>query len=232
MSAQKTFCVTVRPKLGICDKRVKMYHDWAMKQDGCYGVLEGEGIERHLHLQLFFKEPRTKGDVNKAIQRIYERLDVEPNEIRVLRQGTKFAYDMNFIETYLQKDDDSVVVCDKIPDDTRSYFPTEEQQARIRSASSATDKYYYDLSVKCSDFIKDKYVCGLQDICQVQHYFGWAMYKERNMRVISDPRILGRTIRSLYRYMRRGEFALWDDAERKIVYEYYERLLTEPLSLD
>ena len=115
MSHSRSFCITIRPKAGICDERIQQYVKWASKQDGAYGVVEGTGVERHLHLQLFFRNPRTKGDVNIRVVEIFNRLGAEANEVKVLRSGTRFAYNMDWIETYLQKTTDPCVAIDMIP---------------------------------------------------------------------------------------------------------------------
>lgn len=220
MSHSRSFCITIRPRAGICDERIQQYVKWASKQDGAYGALEGDGTERHLHMQLFFRKPRTKGDVNIRVVEIFNRLPVEDGEVRVLRSGTRFAYNMDWIEGYLQKGDRTVVI-DNVPDDVLAYFPTEEEQERIKDQKKAVDDYFHEHSVKCRDFVKLTYECPNDYISkeQVQHYYGWAMYKAKVMKCITDPRILARYVTTLYRYLCDDEFALWDDKDKKIVYD-------------
>lgn len=216
----KSWCVTIRPVAGICDARIALYKKWALRQAGAYGVLEGLGETRHLHLQLFFEEPRSKGDVNKAIQRIFERLETQPNEIRVLRRGTRIAYNLDFIETYLQKEEGREVVVDNVPEKPDDYFPTDEEQERVKRVSTAVDAYMAGLNEKLLVFLQDKYHTDMVFEAGVRHFLGDAMYCSRTMRVIRDPRILQSTVTALTRYGSKDEYALCDDKQ----WEYLELL--------
>jgi hypothetical protein len=172
------------------------------------------------------------GDVNIRVVEIFNRLGAEDGEIKVLRSGTRFAYNMDWIETYLQKTDEPCVAIDNVPDDVVPYFPTEEEQAAIKDAASAVDDYFHKLMVQCKLFVSRRYKAITHTYVskeKIQHFFGWAMYKDKNMKCITDPRILSRCVTTLYRYMNDDEYALWDDKDKKIV---YDSLIEEQVSDD
>lgn len=195
----RSFCITVRPTDGLCKKREEMFIKWASLQTGAYGVIEKEGAERHLHLQLFFQEGREKGDVNKQITRIFERMPVGPNEIRVLRKGTRIAYNMDWCDQYLQKQEGSEVVIDNVPPDTALFFPSREEQERVKASSQAIDQQFHDLSVKYQDWMTDNgsYLCEVG--CKI--FLNDMMFIRKKMKVVKDPKIFNQTARALYHYV-------------------------------
>ena len=130
------FAFTVRPRNGISEDRIIAYNEYCDKQAGSYTCTEKLGAERHLHGQVFFAQAVTRGYFVKALVRIFERTgEFDQRECSVLRAGVRIAYDNNFIETYLQKDDDNTVVYNtNVPKETEGYYPTKEEQEAVMSA--------------------------------------------------------------------------------------------------
>lgn len=210
MSVYKAWAITVRPRNGISDERVSDYKDWIEKSpkiDGAYGVLEKLAEERHLHLAVFFSEGRRKGDVNKQIERIFLKRPVEDGELKVLRSGTKIMYSDDFIKNYLDKNDETQVVINVVPQDTLAYYPTPEEQEAVKSQSRAVDQYFHSINEKYTSWLGDR----MNDIQMVKWWMGIAMYEDKTIRVITDPRKLGQIIESLYRYSSSNGLCLVDE---------------------
>ena len=210
MSVYRAWAITIRPRNGISDERVSDYIDWIEKSPkvaGSYGVCEKLAEERHLHLAVFFTEGRRKGDVNKQIERIFQRRVVEDGELKVLRSGTRIMYNDDFMKKYLDKNDDTEVVVNNVPPDTQEYYPTDEEQEAVKSQKNAVDQFFHSLNVKFSSWRGDR--CN--DIQMVRWWFGFAMYDEKSIRVITDTRKLNQIIDCLYKYSTSNEYCLVDE---------------------
>lgn len=199
MNVYRAWAITIRPRNGICDERVSDYIDWIEKSPkiaGAYGVCEKLAEERHLHLAVFFSEGRRKGDVNKQVERIFQRRSVEDGEIKVLRSGTRIMYNDDFVKKYLDKNDDTQVVINAVPSDTIEYYPTAEEQEEVRSQKNAVDQYFHSLCCKYTEWRGER----MNDIQVCRWWFGVAMYEDKTIRVITDTRKLNQIIEALYRY--------------------------------
>lgn len=184
-SAYRSYCCTVRPRNGICDDRLKLYKIWAEKQLGCYGVIEGQDETRHLHMQVWLENPRERGDVNTALVRIFKRLDYEDNELKVLRRGTRIAYNDGFVDSYLDKG--GTVVFDNKPENTSEFYPTIEEQERVQNRSHAVDPYFHDLD---EEYIKWGQEEEISDFLWYEdfaiQFLAYKMFEARTMKVVRD----------------------------------------------
>ena len=102
----KSWTFTIRPRDGFPKTLDHKVVDWAKKQDGAFLTYEKADVERHIHGQIWC-EPRDKGTVNKSLERICVNNIPEWDTAQniVLRRGTKIAYNNDFVENYLAKED-------------------------------------------------------------------------------------------------------------------------------
>ena len=208
----RAWAITIRPRNGICDDRVSDYIDWIEKSQkivGAYGVLEKCAEERHLHLALFFEEARRKGDVNKQIERIFSRRVVEVGELKVLRLGTRILYSDDFIQKYLDKDDDTQVVINCVPPNTAEYYPSQEEQDAVQLRSNAVDQYYHSLASKFNEW-KARVGVTERDVQVCRWWMGVAMFGEKTIRVIADERKFNQIVNCLYRYTTENQMCYVD----------------------
>lgn len=209
MSVYRAWAITIRPRNGISDERVSDYINWIEKSPkivGAYGVLEKLAEERHLHLAVFFDEGRRKGDVNKQAERIFQKRSVEDGELKVLRSGTRIIYSDDFVKNYLDKNDDTEVVINNVPCDAVDYYPSADEQAGAKAQKNACDQYFHSLSVKFDAWLGER--CN--DEQMVRWWFGFAMFEEKSIRVITDTKKLNQIISALYKYTTSNGLCLID----------------------
>lgn len=146
--AYKAFAFTIRPLNGVKPdneietkliKYIKKYHGFI--------VAEKEGICRHLHGVIYYDKPKRKYDlalVLKSFQEAEQGTELSYQEERVLKGGLKIAYNDDFFTEYTNKAD-STLILDNLPENTKEYYPSEEEQAKVKRSSNAVDKTYNHL---------------------------------------------------------------------------------------
>lgn len=144
----KSYAFTVRPKNGLEKDLEDRLVAWLKKQDYAFAVIEMEGEARHMHGQIFSNVPRTKSAVQLSLERIQEKLDPNwcPASKKVLRRGVKIAYSSDFIEEYLNKYN-STVIFNNPPEEESSFYPSQEEQDKVKEQSNAVDKRMHSISV-------------------------------------------------------------------------------------
>lgn len=149
MSSYRSWAFTIRPKAGV-EEDSKLETEvlkWCKKQDFHFLCAEGKDECRHLHGQIWLENPREKGQVSTALQRIYERtIEPTPAEIKVLRSGVKIAYSKNFVEEYLSKEDSWISLDPPCSSDEEKYYPSEEESLKVKASANAVDKRFHRLS--------------------------------------------------------------------------------------
>lgn len=122
--------MTVRPANGLTDEMIERAVTCFSKLDGAYAVTEKLGVERHLHAALFFAEAVRKTQVVERLKRVQG--EMTDAELRVLQSGVKIMYNGDWMEKYLTKGDDTVVVWDTKPAEVEKYFPSEDETAKMK----------------------------------------------------------------------------------------------------
>lgn len=200
------FAFTVRPNHGVNDMLESSIHKWLRNQPYYAYTIEMDDEKRHIHAIVFFNEPKRKGDLVKQLKRIQEGGD--PNwssaAARVLSQGVKIVYNDDFHTKYMIKDGD--YVDSFLPPNTAEYYPTEDEQEKVKSKANAVDKrfhrwaeafkesvHYCEDSAAEENFILSK--------LRVADWFADVMYKSKTEQVITDERLLRRNILSLCYYV-------------------------------
>ena len=152
----KSYAFTVRPKNGLSSELEDRIISWLKKQDYGFAVIEKDGEARHMHGQIFCHVPRTKSAVQLSLERIQEALDPDwcPASKKVLRRGVKIAYSSDFIEEYLNKPD-SKVIFNNPPEDEAPFYPSQEEQDKVKDQANAVDKRMHHISMLYETFSDD-----------------------------------------------------------------------------
>lgn len=188
----KSWAFTIRPRDGVeKDSPLQVaIIKWCMKQDYYFLCAEGIDEARHLHGQIWVDEPRDKGTINKSLERICEKhvTTWDTAQKKVLRGGTKIAYSSDFIETYLSKEDNWIL--NACPENEEDYYPSEEEQTKVKNAANAADKKYNRLSQKFKEANPDwmNYACAVDRRYLTAKFLSDAMFKSKTEMVIQDKR--------------------------------------------
>lgn len=190
-NAYNSYAFTVRPTNGVDKDGVlqKAVETWCKKQDYHFLCAEGADETRHLHGQIWINNPREKGQVQTALQRIYQRtIDPTPAEIKVLRAGVKIAYSADFVENYLSKEDSWI--SNDPPENEDTFYPSKEEQQKVKDSSNAVDKKFHRLSEMFKEQNPDyKEIYGdLRRKVVMSKWILNQMFKEKTIVVISQKK--------------------------------------------
>lgn len=199
----KSYCFTIRPRLGLTELTEEAIVKWLKKQPYGYATIEKQFEARHLHGQIWLDEPRMRGVVNKSLRLICEKTidDWNSAQAKVLSNGTKIAYD-DFYTSYLIDKETKIgdivnCVYDKVPDRTEEYYPTEEEQEAVKKSSNAIDKRYHKLN---EDYIKwEKYEKDWT-LMNVSLFIEDMMFRSKTIPVIQDSRVCRQVVKCLHAY--------------------------------
>lgn len=109
MDKYKAFAFTVRPGTGMPPELRQGLVRWMKLQTSAFAVAEMRGTEaEHIHGQIFCENAREIGKINVALNRICEKHIETWSQANktVLNQGTRIAYNDNFIKEYLLNNED------------------------------------------------------------------------------------------------------------------------------
>lgn len=222
MNKYRSFTFTLRPldgaKVSLDDAVVK----WLKKYKG-FLCAEKEGVERHLHGQIFYENPVSRGDLNKQLTNMCERVVENWNSQQnyVMRRGTKISYDDNFIDEYLSKEDKHLYV--DLPDNTSEYYPSKEEQAKVQAKSNAIDKRFHEWE---TDFKASQYYEMLKKMPQgaqlfVSQFLEDMMFCSRKYPVVVCPKKRKEYAKALLLYVTKCK-----DGENTMYKEDYEKTLS------
>lgn len=212
-SEYKSYAFTVRPRDGATVTHDGLLVSFLRKYcQYWYVVSEKTEEERHLHAGAFFKKAHTRCNMTIMLKRVFK--DMEDDEKRVLAKGVRIMYNMDFIEEYLNKDDDTVVISDNMAEASylEGYWPPTQEQDRAK-AQMAVDKYYAKLECLWYEHQSPGVEVRYETVCA---FLSRMMNKERLIRVIADDRKLKQTAMALSRYIRKDdryvvELAPWEN---------------------
>lgn len=151
-----SFAFTINPRNGIDEKQEKVWVKYFEKNFKFYFMCaEKEDHERHLHGQVWMTNPRSKGDFAKALKRVQEKCDPDYCSAagKVTAGGVKYAFNRDWIETYLSKEDNWILNCP--PDYEEDYYPSQEEQDKVKAKSNAVDKKFHKWKIDYLEWIKD-----------------------------------------------------------------------------
>ena len=214
MSKYRSYAITISPSIEVEGKIQKDLTAWINKQPYAFAVIEGgagKEQKRHLHAQVFYEEPREKGSLTKALKRIVLANDAEAKTHIAVK--VKIAYNDDFIDEYMTKDI-TELIRDEIPAEASEYYPSEEEQQKVKQRSNATDPTYHYWKELYEDYEDKKENPELADIAR---FMANMMFVEKKIKVISDKRHRVEKTKSLWMYInslsRIDEFLTKDDYE-------------------
>lgn len=197
----QSFAFTVRPLLGVPeDSALEQDFISIFRKNPGFICAEKSGPERHLHGQVFFKKGKRKYDFNRdfLIKICKKNLDNwDPQQERVLKSGTKIAYNNDFYTEYCNKSD-SVILVDNFPIDALTYYPTQEEQDKVRARANAKDAKYHHLSELWDEYASTRYFPTLQNVATFMYHI---MFISKTYNVIEDPRRRSQTTKALLEYL-------------------------------
>ena len=124
MSKISTFALTFRPRNGVSDIQILQLEQFILKRSQWWHLItEKLNDERHVHAGFVTKAPMTRSNLCQCLTQLFPELS--DDERRLLFKGVKVMYNKDFIENYLNKDDDTVVISTNLPEagSLESYFP-------------------------------------------------------------------------------------------------------------
>lgn len=197
----RSFALTVRPRDGVSDDHVTKMVKWCKRHCDYYHVVtEKTGHERHLHVGLFLKSPKTKSNIGVMMKCLYK--DLENEEKKVLLKGIAIMYNADFIENYLDKDDDTVVIESCLPEakHMEGYFPPKPKSTDTRARKCSA--YYHEL-----EHLWFEHVSPHMEINTVtaRDFLFKMMYSERCLAVIRDDKQIAQVARHLVRWLNKAE---------------------------
>lgn len=201
----KSFSFTIRPRNGFPKTLDHKVIDWAKKQDGAFLCFEKDGIERHIHGQVWH-EPREKGTINRSLERLCcNNVDEwDAAQSIVLRRGTKIAYNDDFITEYLAKEDN--VILNIPPEDTSLFYPSLDEQNKVKDQANATDPQYHKYLYDFHEYQKEKnlpeVVDNISALKQVADFLSYKIYVEKTYKVIKHKRDRNEITTNIMNYIR------------------------------
>lgn len=204
----KSFAFTIRPRDGFPKTLDHKVVDWARKQEGAFLCFEKDGIERHIHGQVFH-EPREKGTINRSLERLCANNITEWDAAQsiVLRRGTRIAYNDDFITEYLSKEDN--ILLNNPPEDTSLYYPSEQEQKEVKAKANAVDPQYHQYLVDFKKYQKEKDLpivsTRIECIKQVASFLSYKIYVEKTYRVIKHKRDRNEICQNIMNYINSKE---------------------------
>jgi len=199
----KTFALTVRPRDGISDQQVSILTAFIKKRtDHHHVVTEKLGSERHVHAALYLKTAITKSNFATLLTRLCKNtLDFDETELSVVRKGIKILYNNDFVENYLDKDDDTVVISTDLPESSHleSWYPPKPV---TKSKTQKHSAYYWEL---------EKLWYELQSptvevhTLNARHFLYRLMYSDRVIPIIRDDKQIVQTARHLVRFINKAD---------------------------
>lgn len=212
MSKYQSFAITFRPRNGVTDKHITKFMKYVRRTCTYYHVVtEKSNEERHLHAGLFLTAAKLKANVITDLKRLDPTLDDE--EKRNINRGVRIQYNLDFIQNYLDKDDDTVVIGSNLPEKGRleSYWPPMEEQ-RLAMAQKATDKYYANLEALWYQHTPPNQPVTKENCVM---FLGDMMFNERKIRVMRDDKHIKNVAVMLTRYLTKEtrltvEWAPWE----------------------
>lgn len=198
----KTFAITLRPRSGVSDDDIlKFTQYWKKKSEFYHIVTEKLGSAKHIHAALFLKKESSRSNVCQLMKQTFDHLD--ESEKSVMLKGIKVLYSNSFIDTYMDKDDDTVVVESNLPESgtLESWYPRKEEIPVKGSKNKSA--YLHEL-----ESLWYKYQPTTQEIntMEARNFLYNMMYNKREINYIKNDRDIFQMARHLVRFLRKESY--------------------------
>ena len=199
MKKYKSFAVTISTVEDIQDKLQERIVKYLKKQDYAYGVIEhdSQGV-RHAHFQLWYEgEGREKGTLRKPLNKIIEQY--APLSKTHIAIKIKIAYNDDWLTEYLQKDIIEKLI-DNVPTGTDNYYPSEEEQEKVKNQANAVDQRFHRYKIDFEEWWNkpDEVAINKSDVAR---FILDMMFREKKYPVIIDKKNRVNIVTSLYMYI-------------------------------
>ena len=205
--SSRSFGITIRPKDGIAPNsnlEDKILNKISKTANYYHAVAEKTGIERHIHAQLWFDNPKQKGNIKKDYTRILEREPFWDQDHKRHSIKIKMCYN-DWFDGYCIDNDDKKgiehcdILLDNVPEYSEEYYPSEEDQQKWIDENKAVDKTFHQLMVLYNEWIPNHVP---QNLAQVSEFMNDMMFKSKKIKVIEDKRRRCQRTECLYHYIR------------------------------
>ena len=198
----QSYALTIRPLDGITDDQIAKVTKWIKKKSTYYHVVtEKTGSARHLHAGLFLPKAIPRSNICQCLKQLLKELT--DTEKKVMLQGVKIMYNMDFISNYLNKDDSTVVIESHLPEKgfLESWFPP-KPTPQVKAAKCSL--YYHEL-----EQLWHKHQSPSEEINSVtcRHFLFKMMYSLRVLPVIRDDKQIVQVSRHLTRWLNKAEYS-------------------------
>ncbi len=208
MGKFRSWAFSIRPRAGVQENSdlenaiIKM----VTKYNG-FVASEMEDHKRHLHGQMFFEKLKSSNDINeKMLNVVCERyiVDWDMDQKRCLYGGTRYAYNDDWYLNYTNKPD-SIMLADCFDNikDRTPYYPTEEEQDKVKARHNATDKTFHHLKELYDNdpVVVHNVILGSPSQGQIREWLYQQMFVKKTIRVIEDKRKFNQRAEALYHYL-------------------------------
>lgn len=181
----RTYAVTLRPRNGIDDSQASKIVAWMKKRcTHLHVVSEKTGSARHVHAALYLKMDVTRSNFATVLVRLGAQLGFDEEEKVILRKGIRILYSDDFVQSYLDKDDDTEVLISDLPAVGTLYdwYPPKPSPV-VHTAKHS--KYYWDLELLWNTHKRPVEECNTQN---VRNFLFDMMYNKRCIPVIRDDK--------------------------------------------
>ena len=203
MDKVRSFAITFRPTDGVTDEQVASFSKWVQKKTTYHFLItEKTGWERHIHAGFILEKPVTRSNVLTMMLRLFP--DLSATEKSVFRTGIKIMYNSDWINKYLQKDDDTVMISKNLPDHTLdSYFPPPLEPLPTRKSKKCSLMYH-----ELEKLWYEKHPAEYEVNTRTVRDFLWKiMYHDRIWPMIEDDKKKCQVSKNLVRWLNKAESA-------------------------
>lgn len=197
-----TFAITIRPLNGVTDQQIDSFSKFVKKHCTYYYIItEKTNDERHIHSALFFKIPKTRSNVCTYLVRLFK--DLSAPEKAVLQQGVKILYSNDFIEKYMNKGDDTIVIERNLPEvsSLEAFYPP-----KPLTVSVTRQLHLHDFMNKLESLWRIHMAPHTEiETSNARDFLFNMMYNERVIGLMDDKKII-QTARHLVRWMNKSTF--------------------------
>jgi len=197
----RTYALTVRPRGGITDAQIALLEKFVRDKCEYYHMItEKTGFERHVHAALWLDKPVIRSNVVTMMMRLFK--DLDHDEKRVIREGIKIMYNGDWTEKYLNKGDDTVVVCSSLPEGgfIESYFPKKVDPSVSKTPRCSL--YYHELERLWYEHTPPGYEVHTMN---TRNFLFNVMYNLRILPVIRDDKQIVQVSRHLCRWLNKAK---------------------------
>lgn len=157
----KSYGITIRPKCGVNDEFIQKICKSLESYSYYYVIVEKEGVEAHIHAQIWSNHDLRKGDVKKKITRICEKYDWWDIHHKRYCICIKICYN-DWLSDYCVENEGKWIgaagnggatmhmeeIIREDPVNSEKFYPSKEEQELVQAKYRSKNQRYFDLKVK------------------------------------------------------------------------------------